>query len=64
MHALAAQHRDGIVRLPAGCDWRLLRGIVDRHHGIVHQASGYRITAVRLNQRGLNAAAHTGERAA
>ncbi|MEU4558412.1 hypothetical protein AB0F72_08480 [Actinoplanes sp. NPDC023936] len=64
MRNLAARHRDGIVRLPAGVDWRLLRGIVRRGHGAVHEADRYRITAVRLNGRGLAVAEKQGQVAA
>lgn len=64
MRRLARQHNNGIVRLPAGTDWRILAGIADRGHGTVHEARGYRVTAVRLNQRGLAVAAQTEERAA
>jgi hypothetical protein len=55
MRNLAAQHRDGVVRLPAGCDWRVLAGIADRGHAEVIEKRGYKVTAVRLNGRGLNA---------
>ena len=64
MRSLAAQHRGGIVRLRAGTDWRLLRGIVARGHGTVHEADGYRITAVRLNARGMAVAEQQGQAAA